>query len=230
MSKYVEDEAGLSGEDIGEDEEEEGSLCSEDAAFITSDGEEDIELDMAVYRERDDVGEASGSDGEDGKAFRMLHRMIARRRERRGGEYPYSFGIEERRERSAEEIRVGIEDIVRSTPRSSAPVRRKKANGLKERETTSEPIARRAAHYMVATKEETQESRPAASFEFVKGMESALHKRGLKENTDRLKKVLDPQREAQRKRLVAPPRKPAKRSTPQPPRGNATIDQFFGRV
>ncbi|EKX34867.1 hypothetical protein GUITHDRAFT_118906 [Guillardia theta CCMP2712] len=240
MSHYLESEP-------EEDDESEGceSEDSEDRRFIDDDGECGS-VDLGVYRElkhdssseEEDAGEASAEDEDDesSRAMRELHRMLGKSRERRealGRQYPLDFGLgasrSEAPELTAEEVQERLRAMSPCREKRPPPSRRKKG----EMQEESHVAPRFTAGIVRAGKTPVCAPLPrpvSPAFSFVREMEEAERKKRLRDNGESMRKVLDKEREAHARRLVAAPRKTVKKVVAEPPKGNATIDRFFGRV
>ena len=231
MSHYLESEP-------EDDDESEGceSEGSEDRRFV-DDGSECGSVDLGLYRkDSSSSGEDDVEDDESSTAMRKLHRMLGKSRERReemAKKYPLDFGLGAERseppELTAEEVQERLRAMSPCREKRPLPSRRKK--GDKQEEPAAVP--RFTAGIVRAGKTPVCAPLPrpvSPAFSFVREMEEAERRKRLRDNGDKMRKILDKEREAHAKRLMAAPRKAVKKAVAEPPRGNATIDRFFGRV
>jgi hypothetical protein len=234
MSQYLESEP---------EEDDESSACgsenSEDRRFI-DEGSDSGDVDLGLYRRlkqesssSEDEEEASGN--ESSKAMHELHRMLGRSRERReelGRKYPLDFGLGAKRSESpeltAEEIQERLQAMSPCRDKRPPPSRKKREEVQEE-----SPMVPRFTTGIVRTGK-TPVSAPlprpvSPAFSFVKEMEEAERKKRLRDNGDKMKKVLDKERENHTRRLTAAPRKIVKKAVIEPPRGVKTLDCFFAK-
>lgn len=236
MSQYLESEP---------EDDDEGSACgsenSEDRRFIDEDSDSG-EVDPGLYRRLKQESSSSDEDDADGetedessKAMRELHRMLGKSREKReelGRKYPLDFGLDTKRlespELTAEEIHERLQALSPCRGKRPPPSRKKREEVQEE-----SPIVPRFTAGIVRTGK-TPISAPlprpvSPTFSFVKEMEEAERKKRLKDNGDKMKKILDKEREAHTRRLTAAPRKIVKKAVTEPPRGVKTLDCFFAK-
>ncbi len=241
MSQYLESEP---------EDDDECSACgsenSEDRRFI-DEGSDSGGVDLGLYRRlrresssSEDGGEASAEDDdheddENSKAMHELHRMLGKSRERReelGRKYPLDFGLSTKRSESpeltAEEIQERLQAMSSCRDKRPPPSRKKR-----EEVQGESPMVPRFTTGIVRTGK-TPISAPlprpvSPAFSFVKEMEEAERKKRLRDNGDKMKKILDKERENHARRLTAAPRKIVKKAVIEPPRGVKTLDCFFAK-